>query len=909
MEKELRKIDFSTSDLKKKKKKKTSRESESKEGNAEMSKEDFRGSPLLFEEEFSEKAQDQKKRSHSQRPSDGILTESDVCNETEKKSKKKKKKMAYVEESEGVLCVLEDKGNETLHKDSFPKDVDVVYLERKKEKSLAKPDEENELHLALKSDQKDLNHKIRKKKKRQPRNADEVPAESSLMQLSDSQEPESELSFQKEEEFREQLISAGPNRVTEPKARKRKSSEKKDADSTGDLSMPDESRLNEPAVANINGSDALEGDGAPNEEIEEPARKKSKFKIKRKHLNEKDESRLNEPAVANVNIPDALEGDGATTEEIEGPARKKSKFKRKRKYLNEKDAVSLKDFSGEGPQQLLADQTDIISGIDDFDISACESVELSSKKRKKSSNKNKMGSGNLPENGESSVNILADQPQVATFDSSQERNLNKETEEPMRKKKAKAKKTGKSSREKDLESTKGFSVPTEGSPTMLTHQTEPTDDALECSDVLREKIEKPAKKKKKKKSCSEKAGVENDERLELPTKSVDETKNASELAERDETESFSEDVEDFDFDMETAVKQLEEFIPDIKEKAEGTIKQMIRDDLQRFQEFKAQGIPIKFGKFSARENQRLRKNVENFLAMTGIENADKLLHTDRYPEEKTAITNLKRKHLLRWHISEGIARPWKLVYYRAKKMFDVHNYKGRYSKEDTQMLRKYQSMHGNDWKKIGDLVSRSRLSVALKFSQLNNTVNRGPWSKEETRKLIQAVEEIILKKLSPADLNEMDAKLQDEKPTDRLSIVRKKLYKGISWVEVEAKVGTRNWMQCKSKWPEILTKRMNNGVMVYRGINALRAKINLIDRLYEMNVDDANNINWEELTDTIGDVPPSYAQSKFYKLKTTCVPFWQKMTFPGRRCYTGPSAVSSCRTVFGIKRTSFCEEV
>lgn len=26
---------------------------------------------------------------------------------------------------------------------------------------------------------------------------------------------------------------------------------------------------------------------------------------------------------------------------------------------------------------------------------------------------------------------------------------------------------------------------------------------------------------------------------------------------------------------------------------------------------------------------------------------------------------------------KGIARPWKLVYYRAKKMFDVNNYKGR----------------------------------------------------------------------------------------------------------------------------------------------------------------------------------------------------------------------------------------
>lgn len=78
--------------------------------------------------------------------------------------------------------------------------------------------------------------------------------------------------------------------------------------------------------------------------------------------------------------------------------------------------------------------------------------------------------------------------------------------------------------------------------------------------------------------------------------------------------------------------------------------------------------------------------------------------------------------------------------------------------------------------------------------------NHGAWSKTDTQKLIKAVEEVILKEMSPQELNEMDSKLQENPPEGRLSVVREKLYKGISWVEVEAKVETRNWMQCKSQW-------------------------------------------------------------------------------------------------------------
>ncbi|XP_012577044.1 PREDICTED: transcription termination factor 1 isoform X2 [Condylura cristata] len=316
-------------------------------------------------------------------------------------------------------------------------------------------------------------------------------------------------------------------------------------------------------------------------------------------------------------------------------------------------------------------------------------------------------------------------------------------------------------------------------------------------------------------------------------------------------DSRASDGPDVDVGLDSATRQLQEFIPSIKDRAATTIKRMYRDDLGRFKEFKAQGI----------------------------ENADKLLYTDRYPEEKSVITNLKRKYAFRVHIGKGIARPWKLVYYRAKKMFDVNNYKGRYSKGELEKLKIYHSLHGNDWKKIGEMVARSSLSVALKFSQISSDRNHGTWSKAETQKLVKAVEEVILKRMSPQELKEVDCKLQ-EHPEGCLSIVREKLYKGISWVEVEAKVETRNWMQCKSKWTEILTKRMTNGREVYRGVNALRAKISLIERLYEVNVEDANEVDWEDLASAIGDVPPSYVQSKFYKLKATCVPFWQKKTFP-----------------------------
>uniref|UniRef100_A0A8C7E7U1 Transcription termination factor 1 n=1 Tax=Nothoprocta perdicaria TaxID=30464 RepID=A0A8C7E7U1_NOTPE len=287
-------------------------------------------------------------------------------------------------------------------------------------------------------------------------------------------------------------------------------------------------------------------------------------------------------------------------------------------------------------------------------------------------------------------------------------------------------------------------------------------------------------------------------------------------------------------------------------------------DLTRFKHFKQQGISIKFGRFSQKENDQIRKNVKEFLSLTGIENAEKLLFTCRYPEEKETINRLKSEFLF----SEGIPRPWRLIYYRARKIFDPNNYKGRYTKEEKEKLKKYHAIHGNDWKKISEIMSRSNLSVAMKYSEIKSAINYGPWTKEETQKLMHAVEDVIRKR------SKLEAeKSSSEKSRRNLSIDREKLYQKLPWTEIETKVGTRYWRQCKQKWNSILTNKMSRGQQLYKGTKGLQAKINLIKRY--LSIAPTNSLN----ASLFRDVPRAYVQAKFYRLKVSCVPLWQRKTF------------------------------
>ncbi|XP_035748293.1 transcription termination factor 1 isoform X2 [Egretta garzetta] len=373
----------------------------------------------------------------------------------------------------------------------------------------------------------------------------------------------------------------------------------------------------------------------------------------------------------------------------------------------------------------------------------------------------------------------------------------------------------------------------------------------------------PARAKKAKKistSVTEESSLESDVMTPEPSASTtkeDQNSSFTEMAASDEISLDDEEFLDSTMcsivDLDTAKQELEEFIPHVRNISDSSIRKMAGRDLARFKRFKKQGIAVKFGRFSEKENNQIRKNVEEFLSITGIDSAEKLLFTSRYPEHKETISRLKAEHLFCEKLSEGIPRPWRLIYYRARKIFDPNNYKGRYTKEEKEKLKKYHALHGNDWKKISEMMSRSNLSVAMKYSEIKSAINYGPWSKEETQKLMHAVEEVIRKRMDMEDANSLSS---SEKNRDLL-IEREKLYQKLPWTEIEAKVGTRYWRQCKQKWTTILTNKMTKGQQLYRGTKGLQAKINLIKR----------------------DVPRAYVQAKFYKLKVSCVPFWQKKTF------------------------------
>ncbi|NWR45416.1 TTF1 factor, partial [Regulus satrapa] len=329
-------------------------------------------------------------------------------------------------------------------------------------------------------------------------------------------------------------------------------------------------------------------------------------------------------------------------------------------------------------------------------------------------------------------------------------------------------------------------------------------------------------------------------------------------------------------DLDSVRQELEEFIPHVKNISDCSVKKMAGRDLMRFKEFKKQGIAVKFGRFTQKENKQIRKNVEEFLSLTGIDSAEKLLYPSRYPNEKDTIYRLKTEHHFCEKISEGIPRPWRLIYYRARKIFDPNNYKGKYSKEEKEKLKKYQALHGNDWKKISELMSRSTLSLAMKFSEIKSPINYGSWTKEETRKLMNAVEEVLRKRArteNPGSVFSLEESSRD------LWIEREKLYQPLPWSEIETKVGSRYWGQCKQKWSSILTSKLTRGQELHRSTNVLRTNINLIKRLYETKAEDASEVNWDELSNAIGGIPRAYVQTRFYKLKVSFVPLWKRRTF------------------------------
>ncbi|KAM4577153.1 transcription termination factor 1-like isoform 1-T2 [Odontesthes bonariensis] len=311
------------------------------------------------------------------------------------------------------------------------------------------------------------------------------------------------------------------------------------------------------------------------------------------------------------------------------------------------------------------------------------------------------------------------------------------------------------------------------------------------------------------------------------------------------------------------VEELEEYIPGVKNRTAVQIDRLLRYDLKRLRNFKRQGLALRFGRCTGQENRQIRRNVADFLALTGISSATQLMFPKRFKEKRDEIKKLRAQHRFLESIAEGIPRPCEQVYIRAKKMFDVGNHRGRFSEEEVHSLTTLQTLHGNNWKVISEKMDRSIYALEKRFACITGT--RGLWSMDEELRLKDALRAHLQTRV--------------QRPAGS-GLTREQLSKNLPWREISQKVETRNWVQCRLKWFSILQKRLNSTTDVPgRAPEAIEEKICLINMLYQKSVDDIADMEWDEVSQALGKMTRVSAQKMFHTLKVSKVPHWNSLSY------------------------------
>ncbi|XP_028254154.1 cyclin-D-binding Myb-like transcription factor 1 [Parambassis ranga] len=241
------------------------------------------------------------------------------------------------------------------------------------------------------------------------------------------------------------------------------------------------------------------------------------------------------------------------------------------------------------------------------------------------------------------------------------------------------------------------------------------------------------------------------------------------------------------------------------------------------------GHKWKQGMWSKEEIDILMSNIDRYVKGRGIEDPAEIIFE---------MSKEERKDFYR-SVALGLNRPLFAVYRRVLRMYDNRNHVGKYTADEIEKLKSLREKHGNDWATIGAALGRSASSVKDRCRLMKDTCNTGKWSEEEERRLAEVVYEMA--GVSPGSA----------------------VTGGVSWAMVADQVRTRSEKQCRSKWLNYLNWKHSGGTEWTK-----EDDLKLIRRILELEVEDENEIKWEDLAGGWSSVrSPQWLRSKWWSIK------------------------------------------
>lgn len=236
---------------------------------------------------------------------------------------------------------------------------------------------------------------------------------------------------------------------------------------------------------------------------------------------------------------------------------------------------------------------------------------------------------------------------------------------------------------------------------------------------------------------------------------------------------------------------------------------------------KESGIKYKRGKFSNAEARVIDEAVQKHIAE----------HNTTFKEFKEEFFDRRGHRRLESFFLAAAqqlpGRPVVHVYHYLRRQYHPGNWQGRWSEDEDEQLKRLFAVYGPQWEMIGEQVGRFHTSCKDRYRVIRQRFNSGRWSEEEVGLLRQGI-----------------LAWRQEKPQDCAV-----------WAWIAAKVGTRSWMQCLTKYTTSLEAQMRQGHNDHQ--DGKRSMVGwsdeedllLIHKIYDLVVEDESEIIWSQLLD------------------------------------------------------------